>query len=244
MSDIDASGITHINYAFANVVNGRCILGDAYADTEKTFPGDTWDQPLRGNFNQLLKLKQQFPHVKVLLSLGGWTWSGGFPAAAATAQARTTFVDSCMAMMTDYSFDGIDVDWEYPNNPTESTDFSLLLALFRQRLGPAGLLTIAAPAGDARYALLDWPAINTHVSWANIMSYDFNGAWDNERTAHNAAVYPNPADPSTVSTLSHTHSQIWSLTLFVRRMLLSASVGTWTSPCAGSLEWVWSPANV
>ncbi len=73
VADIDANKLTHINYAFANInSDGQAVLGDSWADVEKTFPGDTWDQPLRGNFNQLLKLKQKYPHLRTLISVGGW----------------------------------------------------------------------------------------------------------------------------------------------------------------------------
>ena len=57
VSDIPADKITHINYAFANISNGECVLGDPYADIDKFYPGDSWDAgALRGNFNQLNKL--------------------------------------------------------------------------------------------------------------------------------------------------------------------------------------------
>ena len=73
ISDIPGEKITHINYAFANIgSDGRLVLGDAWADVEKAFPGDTWDQPLRGNFNQLIKLREKYPHLKTLISVGGW----------------------------------------------------------------------------------------------------------------------------------------------------------------------------
>ena len=119
-----ASKITHINYAFGNVTGGRCTIGDAYADYDKAYTADqsvdgvadTWDQPLRGNFNQLRKLKAKYPHIKVLWSFGGWTWSGGFGQAAANPAA---FADSCYQLVEDPRwadvFDGIDLDWEYPN---------------------------------------------------------------------------------------------------------------------------------
>jgi chitinase len=71
--DIPGDKITHINYAFANIgSDGRIVLGDSWADVEKGFPGDTWDQPLRGNFNQLIKLKEKYPHLRTLISIGGW----------------------------------------------------------------------------------------------------------------------------------------------------------------------------
>ncbi|WP_030796854.1 glycoside hydrolase family 18 chitinase [Streptomyces griseus] len=119
-----AAKITHINYAFGNVQNGKCTIGDSYADYDKAYTADqsvdgvadTWDQPLRGNFNQLRKLKAKYPHIKVLWSFGGWTWSGGFPQAA---QNPAAFAQSCYDLVEDPRwadvFDGIDLDWEYPN---------------------------------------------------------------------------------------------------------------------------------
>ena len=79
VADIDGSQVTHINYAFANINSDLTIvLGDSWADVEKTFPGDTWDQPLRGNFNQLLKLKVKYPHIQTLISVGGWVKFSSF----------------------------------------------------------------------------------------------------------------------------------------------------------------------
>jgi chitinase len=82
-----AAKLTNIVYAFGNTTNGRCTMGDAYAANDKFYDAassvdgvaDTWDTgALRGNFNQLRKLKREFPNIKVVWSFGGWTWSGGF----------------------------------------------------------------------------------------------------------------------------------------------------------------------
>ena len=120
-----AAKLTHINYAFGNVTNGQCAIGDAYADYDKFYDAassvdgtsDTWDAgALRGNFNQLRKLKAMYPDLKVLWSFGGWTWSGGFGQAA---QNPAAFAESCYKLVEDPRwadvFDGIDIDWEYPN---------------------------------------------------------------------------------------------------------------------------------
>jgi chitinase len=79
-----ADQITHINYAFGNVQNGECTMGDSYAaydrfySAEESVSGeaDSWDTgALRGNFNQLRQLKEQYPDIEVLWSFGGWSWS-------------------------------------------------------------------------------------------------------------------------------------------------------------------------
>ena len=93
---------------------GDVVLGDRWADIEKSYPGDSWDDPLRGNFNALITLKELHPHVKTLISVGGWTWSGRFSDVALTEAARSRFAASCVDFMIRYGFDGVDIDWEYP----------------------------------------------------------------------------------------------------------------------------------
>ena len=187
---LDVSGaaddLSHINYAFGNIhyqtlqcfiankaqgtgPNGSDGAGDAWADfgmgytAENSVAGiaDTWDQPLAGSFNQLKQLKAKHPQLKVLLSIGGWTWSKNFSAAAATAASRTTLVSSCIDLyikgnlpMIDGRggpgaaagvFDGIDLDWEWPGSlnglegnivdvENDRANFKALIEEFRTQL--------------------------------------------------------------------------------------------------------------
>lgn len=182
VKNIDTSGaakrLTHINYAFANVnEEGRCFEGnvpgesDPWADYQRPVPAqesvdgvaDTWGEPLNGNFGQLLKLKQKHPHLKVLLSIGGWTWSTYF-SNAALPQNRAAFVQSCLDIFIKGNlpvldggsggpgsalgvFDGIDLDWEWPAwpgepgnvvRPEDKQNFTALLAEFRKQLDALG----------------------------------------------------------------------------------------------------------
>ncbi|MBB1088188.1 chitinase [Lysobacter sp. SG-8] len=246
VKDIDTSGaaarLTHINYAFGNVRNNRCEVGrtipsnpntgeggDAFADYTKSFPadqsvdgvGDTWDQPLRGNWNQLRELKAKYPNIKVLISLGGWTWSRGF-SEAAKPQNREAFVASCIDAyikgnlpVTDGAggagvaagvFDGIDLDWEYPvacgltcGSPEDNANFTALLAEFRRQLDaqrPGLLLTVATGAGIDKIRVTDPGTYHQYLDFINVMTYDFHGAWD-PRTNHHSALFDSPNDPST-----------------------------------------------
>ena len=125
-------------------------MGDAYAATDRTYTAaesvdgvaDTWDQPLRGNFNQLRELKKKHPNLKVLWSFGGWTWSGGFGEAAKNPAA---FAQSCYDLVENSKwadvFDGIDIDWEYPNACGATCDtsgrdaYKNLMAALRAKFG-------------------------------------------------------------------------------------------------------------
>ncbi|MCH2368164.1 MAG: glycoside hydrolase family 18 protein, partial [Planctomycetes bacterium] len=204
VTDIAAQKLTHINYAFANIANGEIALGDRWADIEKPYPGDSWDDPLRGNFNALLTLKERHPHVKTLISVGGWTWSGRFSDAAVSEDSRRRFAASCVDFMTRYGFDGVDIDWEYPvsgglaSNRTREEDrgnFTLLLAELRRQIDARAtrdkrpyLLTIAAPAGSGTYANIEIDRIHPLLDWINLMTYDFNGGWS-ARTGFNAGLF-------------------------------------------------------
>ncbi|MGW3980181.1 glycosyl hydrolase family 18 protein [Streptomyces mirabilis] len=191
-----AAKITHINYAFGNVTNGQCAIGDSYADYDKAFTADqsvsgvadTWDQPLRGNFNQLRELKAKYPNIKILWSFGGWTWSGGFAQAAANP---TAFAQSCYNLVEDPRwadvFDGIDIDWEYPNACGLSCDtsgaaaYKNLMQALRAKFGTNNLVTAATTAdgtSGGKIDAADYAGASQYVDWYNVMSYDFFGAFN------------------------------------------------------------------
>ncbi len=220
LANLDAGKLTHLNYAFANVINGRCSLGDRFTDLLKVHVGDTSDQPLRGTFHQLQLLKEQYPHLSVLISVGGWTWSGGFSDAALTEESRQQFVQSCIDLFIKGEFgeaigahpgifDGIDIDWEYPvqgglneGRIEDRHNFTLLLAEFRRQLDTLGeqtgqhyLLTVALGAAPQRIEDLEVAEIEQYLDFANLMTYDFHGGWD-DLTNFNAPLYASPSDPS------------------------------------------------
>ncbi|MFI8206455.1 glycosyl hydrolase family 18 protein [Streptomyces sp. NPDC085937] len=191
-----ASKITHINYAFGNVKNGQCTVDDTYAAYDKAYTADqsvsgqadTWDQPLRGNFNQLRQLKAKYPHIKVLYSFGGWTYSGGFGQAA---QNPAAFARSCKQVVEDPRwadvFDGIDIDWEYPNACGLTCDtsgpaaFKNLSQALRNEFGQNYLVTAAITADGSNGGKIDaadYGGAAQYLDWYNVMTYDYFGAFN------------------------------------------------------------------
>ncbi|MET8906972.1 glycosyl hydrolase family 18 protein [Micromonospora sp. NPDC004551] len=191
-----AAKLTHILYAFGNTTGGRCTIGDSYADYDKAYTAadsvdgvaDTWDQPLRGSFNQLRKLKKMYPNLKVLWSFGGWTWSAGFTQAA---QNPAAFADSCYALVKDPRwadvFDGIDVDWEYPNacglqcDSSGPNAFKNVVSALRSKFGSNFLVTSAITADGSNGGKIDatdYAGAAPYLNWLMPMTYDYFGAFN------------------------------------------------------------------
>ncbi|NJC72882.1 chitinase [Planosporangium thailandense] len=211
-----ASKLNVINYAFGNVTNGQCAIGDSYADYDKFYDAassvdgvsDTWDAgALRGSFGQLRRLKKMHPGLKVVWSFGGWTWSNGFGQAAANPAA---FADSCYKLVEDPRwadvFDGIDIDWEYPNACGLSCDtsgpaaFKNLMAALRSRFGANSLVTAAITADGSNGGKIDaadYAGAAQYVNWYNPMTYDYFGAWAAQGpTAPHSPLYSYPGIPT------------------------------------------------
>nr|AIT18888.1 chitinase [Hirsutella thompsonii] len=140
--------------------------------------------------------------MKIMLSIGGWTWSTNFPAAAATPAGRLNFAKSAVTIMKDWAFDGIDIDWEYPADETQASNMILLLQTVRDELdayaaksasGHHFELSIAAPAGPDNYKKLHLADLGRVLDHVNLMAYDFAGSWSNF-SGHNANLYPNPSN--------------------------------------------------
>lgn len=205
VADIDGSKITHINYAFADIGDDLKIkLGDPTADVEKLFPGDSASAPYKGNFNQLQRLKQRYPHLKTVISVGGYTWSQKFSDMTLLAERRAAFADSVVAFLVQYGFDGVDFDWEYPvaggapgnvRRPIDSKNFVALLQTIRQRLDAQGAkdgkryeLSIAGGASDLYVEKTPLGEVAQVVDYVQIMTYDFGGPWE-KVTGFNAPLY-------------------------------------------------------
>ena len=196
---IPADKLTHIKYAFANIGSDlKIAIGDPAIDP--------------ANFSKLRQLKQQYPSVKTLISVGGWTWSGKFSDVALTDQSRTAFADSVVSFITTHGFDGVDLDWEYPvggglssngRRPVDKVNFTLLMAKIREKLDVQGqidgkhyLLAFAGASGSFYANNTELDKLSGYVDFATIMTYDMHGPWAGSLTDFNAPLYrPTESSP-------------------------------------------------
>ena len=140
-----------------------------------------------------------YPHLKVLIALGGGTASTGFSNAALTDESRRAFVKSCLDLyFNTYPdvIDGVDIDWEFPgigetSRPEDKGNLTLLMQEFRRQLDERGqrtkrayLLTIAMPTGASLFPNYEFKALAQVADWFNLMAYDFHGAWSKTTNFH------------------------------------------------------------
>ncbi|EME40351.1 glycoside hydrolase family 18 protein [Dothistroma septosporum NZE10] len=205
--NIQATELTHLHYAFAGIDNktGAAYLTDEFADIQKQYPGDnnkTGD--LYGNLKQIYQLKKTNRNMKTLLSIGGWNLRTYFAPALANAAGRAKFAKTSVQLLADLGFDGLDIDWEYPNSTKEAGDLVDTCRLFRQELDDYSrnatggqyrfLLTLAVPAGPDHFKYFDVPGLLPYVDLINLMAYDYQGSFSNH-SGHNSNMYKSQTNP-------------------------------------------------
>ncbi|MBL0480347.1 MULTISPECIES: glycosyl hydrolase family 18 protein [Aeromonas] len=240
---IPAQNLTHILYGFTPICGGDGINdslkeienGNSFQALQRACAGradfkvaihDPWaavqmpqsgltayDEPYKGNFGALMALKQAYPDLKILPSVGGWTLSDPFYFLGDKSK-RDTFVASVKEFLQTWKFfDGVDIDWEYPGgqganpklgSPSDGATYVTLMKELRAMLdelesqtGRKYELTSAVGAGYDKIEDVDYRAAQQYMSHIFMMTYDYNGAWSNTELGHQTNLYAASWDPNT-----------------------------------------------
>jgi chitinase len=186
---VDPIKLTHINYAFVDVLDSMAWLTNMETDTV--------------NFRLLNKLKEVNPDLRILISIGGWTWSGNFSDAVLTPESRTKFAKTSVEIVAEYDLDGVDIDWEYPgqigdNNvfrPEDKQNYTLMFEALRKELdalskvsGKCYELTTAVGASYSYIEHTEMDKAVKYLDFVNLMTYDFYTSGDS--AGHHSNLYP------------------------------------------------------
>ncbi|KFY63687.1 hypothetical protein V496_03788 [Pseudogymnoascus sp. VKM F-4515 (FW-2607)] len=176
--------ISHVYYAYAHVnPDGFVFLSDELADGTMEVDG------VNGCLGSFMVLKDKFPHLKVLLSIGGVDSSQSFRILSETAARRDNFARSANLLVREARLDGIDIDWQHPDDAQQGSNFLSLLATVRLYL-PSEDYMVVVPLPTNSWALqhIDLPKIQEYVDLVNLMAYDFSGPW-RPTAGHHAQLY-------------------------------------------------------
>jgi chitinase len=196
---VDGSKLTRINYAFANIDQGRIVEGAPAT---------------AGNLAVLTALRHDNPHLTVLISVGGWLWSGNFSDMALTPASRASFIDSVAAFLSRYELDGLDIDWEFPGQigagnkfrPEDKQNYTALVKELRARFDSIEkkthrhlYLTVAVGATTDFLDHTEMGEVQKYVDTVNLMAYDYYEPGDGRGTGNHAPLLTDPADPKAIS---------------------------------------------
>lgn len=222
--DIPADALTHLNFAFMDFNSeGELEFTDKGASCESPvgLEGVTWGDANAGILAAFQGLKAENPNLKIGVSLGGWSKSGDFAKVAANSKARANLISNTLEFIKYTNMDFVDIDWEYPgdkrdpdtcdnqndeggiyNSSDDKENFVTLLKEFKEalnkqekELNKSYELSVALPCSISKIeAGINIKEVFKIVDFANIMTYDMRGAWDNI-TGHQTPLYTNPKDP-------------------------------------------------
>jgi chitinase len=189
-SKMEVSKLTHVNYAFGVIRDGRVV-------------GNNWVK-----VHWIREFKKRNPELKVLLSVGGWS-AEGFSDASLTDESRNLFADTAVALIQEHGFDGLDLDWEYPTRdfagivarPEDRQNYTLLVQLLRRRLdalakqtGAVYELTMAAGAAKMFAEDIELEKLVPEFDFINLMTYDLhNGV--SKTAGHHTNLYDSKNTP-------------------------------------------------
>jgi len=185
---IEAKKLTHINYAFVDVKDGKAFLTNEKTDST--------------NFRKLKLLKEQNSDLKILISIGGWAWSENFSDAVLTDSSRKIFAVSSVDIIRKYDLDGVDIDWEYPGmageegnvfRPEDKQNFTLMFEAIRKELdvleketSKKKLLTTAVAGFVSFLNVTEMGKAQQSLDYINLMTYDL---FQGDTVVHHASLY-------------------------------------------------------
>ena len=196
---IDAWRLSHINYAFVDIKDNRAWLHNEATDTV--------------NLRKLSELKKKNTDLKILISIGGWSWSKNFSDATLTDTSTRNFALSAVDIVSKYNLDGIDIDWEYPGmigdsnvyRPEDKHHYTALFKELREGLNNLALTTqmkyyvTTAVGGSQSYIdHTEMDKVQQFADYINIMSYDYAGGWDTI-SSHHTNLYVSSGDSNQYS---------------------------------------------
>ncbi len=139
--------------------------------------------------------------VKVLISLGGWGWDRQFASIVSKPEAEDRYVKAVLDIVDTSDYDGVDLDWEYPDTEAELVGFERLTRRLRkgidaigERKGRSMVLTMAASANPGTLKWLAKDFLMENMDWVNVMTYDMAGDWT-PYAGHHSPLFASSKQP-------------------------------------------------
>ncbi|KAI0431905.1 hypothetical protein F5Y09DRAFT_340146 [Xylaria sp. FL1042] len=175
--DLNLNGFTHINFAFA------------FFDPS-SFKIAPMDEPSGTLYSRFTALKDKRSGLQTWISVGGWSFTDPGPTRTAfsdmtsSSSNRQKFISGLIDFMDHYGFNGVDLDWEYPQADdrggvtADTANYVSLVKEMRAAFGTKYGISMTLPTSYWYLQHFDLPNTMPNVDWFNFMAYDLHGVWD------------------------------------------------------------------
>ncbi|CCF58532.1 hypothetical protein KAFR_0E03810 [Kazachstania africana CBS 2517] len=223
--EINFDHISHVYYAFFLVdgKNGKLVSGDKWADFQRPILKN--NKLVKGNVGELFDLKMK-NRVKCIMCIGGWSNREAWHIFSTDPSKIESFTEQAVKMMFEYGFDGIDLDWEYPEDDGIEPQLYLEIMrrikhhmnkleseIFKDTSATTSYfeLSVATPAFKDKLEIFPLKEMDTVIDYWNMMTYDYYGEWS-ERTGYHSNLYDGSKGSTTIeSVLRHGMSEVEGL---------------------------------
>ncbi len=190
--------------AYVNA-SGTLALSNPYAFNDMPFSDDCYREDCpRGLAHRFLLAHGQYPHLQLVLSIGGWDGSNNFSLLSNTA-LRESFISSVRGfLLAQPDFTGIDISWMYPQyaeygvggktvNDRETMREivrglrNMLDGLYQQD-GMLRRLYVGVGALQDEVDAIGLSDIVNLVDGVHLITYDLHGPWE-QKTGHDAQLF-------------------------------------------------------
>ena len=184
--EIPVNMLTHLNVAFGYI--------------NSAFQVTNMDGLSTDIYKNVGNVKSRNPSLKLIIALGGWSfsdpgpWRSVFPTLVSSGANRATFITNLLGFLSEYGYDGVDFDWEYPGaddrggSAEDGVNYTALVRELRAAIQASGkdyIVTFTAPTSYWYLRHFDVSNMVQYVDWVNLMSYDLHGVWDSSNPIGN-----------------------------------------------------------
>jgi chitinase len=188
LTSVDYSIVTHvIEHAVCTDQNGNLNL----TDLGKEFPVPNFVTDVHAG------------GAKALLGLCADTGNDVFGAMASQESARATYVKNVMALVTQYGFDGLDIDWEFPASSSDETALTALITQLRQALGTSRSLSITGPPESNFGQYYDFSSLIPQIDWFGAQTYGYAGPTESSKADLDTPLYSVDGAPSVEGSVAY-----------------------------------------
>lgn len=172
--------------------------------------------------------------TKVLVSLGGAPGelvnpSKWFNDVAADDTKLATFTDALVNFITQNNYDGVDIDWEQPENLDQGKNLTKMVKAIKEKFTQINkplLITMATFPSEFYHSRYEYDKLAQDVDYFLVMAYNYTGSWLSY-TGHNTPLYTAASPYDSNGSVDQTLNRLIELGIPKEKLVMGTAFYGW-----------------